>query len=116
MSQNIPVEITPLAAKRFKEVLEKEQDPKPLGIRVGVKGGSCAGFSYMIDFQREDAPEEWFVYDQWGVKIYVDQYSGPLLDGTLIDYEEGLMKSGFKFDNPNSESYRTCGCGKSFSP
>lgn len=103
------VEFTPRAARQFKTVLE--QDPA-LGIRIGVRGGGCSGYSYVIDFQKVEPAEDWFRYDQWGVQVYVDPFSGTLLEGTVIDYQDGL-DAGFKFDNPNAA--RHCGCDKSFS-
>ncbi|MBI4529637.1 MAG: iron-sulfur cluster assembly accessory protein, partial [Deltaproteobacteria bacterium] len=82
------------------------------GLRVAVTSGGCSGFSYGLDFENQEKPED-TVLEIEGVKIYVDRSSAAHLSGTVIDYVAGLQGAGFKFTNPNVKS--TCGCGTSFS-
>ena len=83
-----------------------------LGIRAGVRGGGCSGFTYYLDFVSEtgEADRE---LESHGVTIVVDRKSFLYLMGTEIDFVDELNNSGFKFSNPNAK--RTCGCGESFS-
>ncbi|MSP25260.1 MAG: iron-sulfur cluster assembly accessory protein [Myxococcales bacterium] len=105
------VTITERAATKVRDI-SSEEGLGGQGLRLRVVGGGCAGFSYDLYF--EDAPtpmdEE---FEDKGVKMFVDPLSYQYLDGTEIDYVEGLYGSGFKFGNPNVTS--TCGCGSSFS-
>ncbi len=84
------------------------------GLRVGVVGGGCSGYSYALDFaELEDADEDDLQLDFGGLHVFVDAHSAQLLGNTEIDYVETLQKKGFVFNNPNAT--RTCGCGSSFS-
>jgi iron-sulfur cluster assembly accessory protein len=96
------LQLTPTAVTKVKEVLS-QQEPKPAGLRIGVMGGGCSGFSYQMTFESQSTPMD---------KV-VDQTSLMYLDGTRVDYVEALEGAGFKFDNPNVKT--TCGCGSSFS-
>lgn len=107
---NAPVSLTAAAVSKVKEIM-KQQDPVPAGLRIGVVGGGCSGFSYSMSF--ENAPgvmDKVFNFD--GLKVYVDATSAMYLNGCTVDYVETLEAAGFKFDNPNVKS--TCGCGSSF--
>ncbi len=86
-------------------------------LRLGVRGGGCAGFSYVIEFH--DGPPKLFdvvhdltATDGSAVRVLVDKKSLALLDGATLEWEETLMRQGFRFDNPNAVS--ACGCGESF--
>jgi iron-sulfur cluster assembly accessory protein len=81
------------------------------GLRVGVVGGGCSGFQYNLAFEPEPNADD-TVFEQSGVRIFVDQTSQPHLQGMTLDYVTGLHGAGFKFLNPNAT--RTCGCGSSF--
>jgi iron-sulfur cluster assembly protein len=81
-------------------------------IRLGIRGGGCSGFSYVIQFDDEAARERDYVYEVNGVRFYVDKKSFVYLAGSLLDYEKTLMFQGFKFRNPNEAA--SCGCGHSF--
>lgn len=81
------------------------------GLRIAVDAGGCAGFKYMMGLVAEPNPAD-IVVDRDGVKVFIDQSSMPLLEGTTIDFVIGLQSSGFTFDNPQAKS--SCGCGKSF--
>ena len=108
--------ITEKAAKEVATVIEqqngKSDDPKPMYLRVGVKGGGCSGFSYSLDITetKEESDEAW---DQHGVTVICDSRSHLYLDGVTVDFKDELMGRGFVFNNPNATS--TCGCGSSFS-
>lgn len=105
------ISITDNAASKVLEIAN-EEGLQGQGLRLRVIGGGCAGFNYDLYF--EDSPtsmdEE---FESKGVKMFIDPLSFQYLDGTEIDYVEGLHASGFKFNNPNVTS--TCGCGSSFS-
>ncbi len=105
------LQLTEQAIIKVKEIIS-QQEPQPVGLRVGVVGGGCSGFSYQMNFVNEsNGFDQVLEYD--GLKVFVDQTSLMYLDGTRVDYVEGLEGAGFKFDNPNVKS--TCGCGSSFS-
>ena len=106
-----PLTFTPTAIAKVKEIMA-QQNPVPAGLRVGVVGGGCSGFSYSMSF--ENAPgmmDKSFNFD--GLKVLVDATSLMYLNGCTVDYIETLEGAGFKFDNPQVKS--TCGCGSSFS-
>jgi iron-sulfur cluster insertion protein len=106
-----PVILTTTAISKVKEIMA-QQNPAPAGLRIGVVGGGCSGFSYSMSF--ENAPGMMDkVYNFDGLKVYVDATSAMYLDGCTVDFVETLEASGFKFENPNVKS--TCGCGSSFS-
>jgi iron-sulfur cluster assembly protein len=81
-------------------------------IRLGVRGGGCSGFSYVIEFADDPPRERDRVFDFGGVRFIVDKKSLIYLAGTVLDYERTLMFQGFKFRNPQEAS--SCGCGHSF--
>jgi iron-sulfur cluster insertion protein len=104
--------LTDAAAKKVREIQVAEGFQNQ-GLRVRVIGGGCSGFSYDMFFDEaiDDSLDERF--ESQGVPLYVDMMSFVYLDGTEIDYVEGLYGAGFKFNNPVAKS--TCGCGSSFS-
>ena len=115
------ITLTESAAKEVKGLIEQQQkkdgedgggDPKPFFLRVGVKGGGCSGFSYSLDLTETmtDTDDSW---DQHGVQVICDSRSVVYLNGTAIDFKDGLEGRGFVFSNPNATS--SCGCGSSFS-
>ena len=102
--------LTTRAAHKVKEI----QDAEGLagqGLRVRVIGGGCAGFSYDLFFEDETSDLDQ-TFESHGIPIYVDMMSAQYLEGTEIDYVEGLQGAGFKFVNPQAKE--TCGCGSSF--
>ena len=104
------VALTPTAVSKVKEIMA-QQNPVPSGLRIGVVGGGCSGFSYSMSF--ENAPGVMDkVYNFNDLKVYVDATSAMYLNGCVVDYVETLEAAGFKFENPNVKS--TCGCGSSF--
>ena len=81
-------------------------------VRLGVRGGGCSGFSYVIEFADDPPRERDLVFEAGGVRFYVDKKSFVYLAGSALDYEKTLVFSGFKFKNPQEAS--RCGCGHSF--
>ena len=84
---------------------------KEFGLRMKVVGGGCSGFQYELGFDELRSDDR--VIDQHGLKVFLDPRSILYLAGATLDYNDGLMESGFKIENPNANS--TCGCGESFS-
>ncbi|HUI31016.1 MAG TPA: iron-sulfur cluster assembly accessory protein [Candidatus Acidoferrales bacterium] len=105
------IRISDKAAGEIKKVMTENKIPDTFGLRMGVKGGGCSGFTYVLGFD-EKASETDRVFDANGVRVFVDERSLPYLSGILLDYQEGLTGKGFTFDNPNAT--RSCGCGHSF--
>jgi|SRR5438874_13747700 len=106
-----PLNLTPNAIKKVKEIMA-QQNPVPAGLRVGVVGGGCSGFSYSMSFENSPGMMD-KVYNFEDLKVFVDATSLMYLNGCMVDYLETLEGAGFKFENPNVKS--TCGCGSSFS-
>ena len=82
-----------------------------LGLRMQVIGGGCSGFQYNLEFGAAKGSDR--VLEFHGLKVFIDPRSSLYLAGSVLDYNEGLMESGFKITNPNAKN--TCGCGESFS-
>jgi iron-sulfur cluster assembly accessory protein len=108
--KTVPVTLTASAIAKVKEIMA-QQDPVPAGLRIGVVGGGCSGFSYSMQFDNSAGMMD-KVFDMDGLKVYVDATSIMYLNGCRVDYVESLEGAGFKFENPNVKS--TCGCGSSF--
>lgn len=81
------------------------------GLRVGVEGGGCAGFSYILDFDQRKENDD--IYSVDSISVYIDRTQILYLYNSTIDFKTGLDNRGFIFNNPNATS--TCGCGTSFS-
>ena len=106
-----PVTFTDTAVSKVKEIMA-QQNPVPAGLRVGVVGGGCSGFSYSMSFENGAGMMD-KTFEMEGLKVFVDATSVMYLNGCIVDYVETLEGAGFKFENPNVKS--TCGCGSSFS-
>ncbi|HET7105400.1 MAG TPA: iron-sulfur cluster assembly accessory protein [Candidatus Acidoferrum sp.] len=106
------IHLTEKAAKKIIALLEKDGvSPQVGGLRVGVQGGGCSGLSYAmrLDTQARDRDK---IFEEFGARLFVDPKSLLYLNGTVLEYEETLMRQGFVFQNPNAA--RNCGCGSSF--
>jgi iron-sulfur cluster assembly protein len=101
LSENAAAKIISLLAAKDKEAS---------GLRVKVVGGGCSGLQYKMDLDVERPGDKVFGTDE--AKLLVDRKSFLYLNGTELDYNEGLMQSGFSLHNPNVK--RSCGCGASF--
>ena len=103
------ITMTEAAATRVTAFLKKRG--KGVGLRLGVRTSGCSGLAYVLEFV--DAPQESdHVFEDRGIKVYVDTKSLLYLDGTELDYSKEGLSEGFKFHNPNVKN--SCGCGESF--
>lgn len=104
------ITLTETATEKIRSLI-REHDTPVNGLRVKVIGGGCSGLQYKMDLDLEKPGDKVFGPDD--AKLMVDRKSFLYLNGTELDYNEGLMHSGFTLHNPNVT--RTCGCGASFS-
>jgi iron-sulfur cluster assembly protein len=107
------IEITETAAREIRTIIEQQElEPTKVRLRVGVKGGGCSGFSYLLDLteQEKEVDEK---FEKHGITVVCDPKSYLYLNGTTIDFKDEIMGRGFVFNNPNASS--SCGCGSSFS-
>jgi iron-sulfur cluster assembly protein len=135
----MPVNVTETAAREINAIIRQQGlDADKVRLRVGVKGGGCSGFSYLLDLTevQKESDELWeFSYarrpdpkaasaqgggvatatgaEPFTVRVICDPKSYLYLNGTTIDFKDEIMGRGFVFNNPNANS--TCGCGSSFS-
>ena len=106
------IQLSERAAQEVKKIIDEQKMDLTTVLRVGVAGGGCSGFQYSLGFDQKFDEKIDSKYDCHGVTLVVDRKSALLLDGTTIDFYEGLEKRGFTFDNPNVT--KSCGCGSSF--
>ena len=105
------ITLTDNAATKVKQLIDAEGEAG-LALRVAVRPGGCAGYSYEMFFDTDIANDD--IKNTYGdVSVVVDPSSAQLLQGATLDYKDGLEQSGFAITNPNAE--RSCGCGSSFS-
>ena len=134
------VNVTETAVREIANIIKQQDlDPAKVRLRVGVKGGGCSGFSYLLDLTetQKDTDELWeytypvaktngthaassadagniaTVQDTFTLRVICDPKSYLYLNGTTIDFKDEIMGRGFVFNNPNATS--SCGCGSSFS-
>lgn len=107
------VVITEKAAGEMNRVLSEKKLPETTVLRIGVAGGGCSGFSYSLGFDDKCDEMNDVVSEQHGLKVAVDRKSAMFLEGTVIDFYDGIERRGFTFENPNAK--KSCGCGSSFS-
>ena len=107
------VKITETAASEIKRVMSEQEMPEETILRIGVSGGGCSGFQYALGFDKSHDTATDHLSEQHGIQVAVDKKSELFLDGTSIDFNEGLDKRGFTFNNPNA--VKSCGCGQSVS-
>lgn len=101
------------AIQEIKRIQGSEPDAAQSMLRVMVVGGGCSGMSYKMGFDKQPAATQDKVFEFEGVKLVVDSKSYLFLDGTELDFTDGLNGRGFVFNNPKAK--KTCGCGSSFS-
>src|SRR5262245_18127865 len=106
------VTLTEKAASEVKRIMEQQKTPEGAVLRIGVAGGGCSGFQYSLGFDTAYDDKVHSKYDYYGVRVVVDKKSALYLDGTSVDFYDGLEKRGFSFDNPNA--VKSSGCGSSF--
>jgi iron-sulfur cluster assembly protein len=103
--------LTERAAEKIRGLQAEEPGGDAAVLRVAIQGGGCSGFEYALGFDR-GAQEGDHELEFHGVKVVVDPFSAPYLQGSTVDFLETLQESGFKIENPNATS--SCGCGSSF--
>lgn len=103
------ITLTQQAADHINRYIEKRGHG--LGLRLGVRMTGCSGLAYKLDYVDEPNTDD-MLFEQRGVKVYVDPKSMPFLDGTQVDYSREGLNEGFRFSNPNEKA--SCGCGESF--
>ena len=104
------ITLTPRAAQRVR-VMHGELGAPEKRLRISVESGGCSGFQYGMSFDlRKDGDVE---FESENIPVLIDPASLAYLDGSAVDFDDGLHGKGFEIRNPNAQS--TCGCGKSFS-
>ncbi len=111
------IAVSPQAVEAIARQLKKRGTPEG-SLRLGLRGGGCSGFTYVIEFHdgpphARDRVFDYLAGDGTAVRVVVDPKSLLYLNGTVLEWEQTLMRQGFKFANPNEKS--GCGCGSSFS-
>ncbi len=106
-----PIKITQSALKQLRSIKKDQNLDDTHGLRVGVKGGGCSGFTYVLGFDKIKETDE--IYELEEFKVLMEKAHGIYLMGMEVDWVEGLNNRGFIFNNPNASE--TCGCGTSFS-
>ncbi len=129
------VTITENAAREILQIMKQQElDPEKIRLRLGVKGGGCSGFSYLLDLTEKEresdevcesryaiqpkaaagaaAESDGDNGDSFTLRVICDPKSYLYLNGTVIDFKDEIMGRGFVFSNPNATS--SCGCGSSF--
>jgi iron-sulfur cluster assembly protein len=104
------ISLTESAAHRVKTFLTERG--RGLGLRLGVRKTGCSGFAYVINYADDANPDD-LVFEDRGVKVFVDPASLSLVDGTTVDFVKHGLNEAFRFKNPNVKG--ECGCGESFS-
>ena len=105
------ITLTDKGAEKVREFLAAQATvAETAGLRVGVRGGGCSGFQYALAF--DDQRDGDTVVEDQGIRLLVDHASLPYVQGSVIDFVDGLQGAGFKVDNPNVIA--ACGCGSSF--
>ena len=105
------VMVTEKAAAQVAKLAAVEGKPGA-ALRVAVQGGGCSGLTYKLSYDYDEREGD-KIYDQHGVRLFIDKKSVIYLIGTELDFSDGLNGKGFVFSNPNAA--KTCGCGTSFS-
>ena len=103
------ISLTESAAEKIRS-LQDENDAEDRFMRLSVETGGCSGMEYAMGFAERTAADE--LVESKGVKMVVDPISLTYLDGTEVDFDDGLHGKGFEIRNPNAQD--TCGCGRSF--
>lgn len=110
-ASRLALSITDRAVEFARQKLAQRGTPNA-AVRLGIKGGGCSGFSYVIQYDDDPPRDRDLVVEAGGVRFFVDKKSFVYLAGSALDYERTVMFQGFKFRNPNEAS--SCGCGHSF--
>jgi iron-sulfur cluster assembly protein len=111
--KKLTIEVTPAAVEQIRKLTAKRTaEGKPAeGLRIGLRGGGCDGFSYVFEWADKPAGPRDHVLEFDAVRVFIDKKSMLYLAGTTLNFVTGLMGHGFKFENPNVKG--SCGCGES---
>jgi iron-sulfur cluster assembly protein len=105
------ITLTDKGAEKVREFLAGQAAvAETAGLRVGVRGGGCSGFQYALAFDEQRDGDK--VFEDKGIRLLVDHPSLPYVEGSVIDFVDGMTGAGFKVENPNVVA--ACGCGSSF--
>ncbi len=105
--------ITPAAAARLREVADREGvDTATTYLRVLVVAGGCSGLTHDLGWDPVAGADDELL-ETGGLRVLLDPRSAAYLEGSTLDFSEGLDGRGFHFENPQAS--RTCACGESFS-
>jgi iron-sulfur cluster assembly protein len=104
------ISLTESAADRIRSFLAARGHG--MGLRLGVRKTGCSGFAYVVNYAEGQQPGD-VVFEDRGVRVFVDSASLELIDGTQVDFVKQGLNEAFKFRNPNVKG--ECGCGESFS-
>jgi iron-sulfur cluster assembly protein len=115
-TKSLGMTVSPRAVEAIKKQIQKRNVPDT-SLRVGIRGGGCSGFSYVIEFhdgppRARDLVLDYVAEDGTPVRVLVDPKSLVYLNGTVLEWEQKLLQQGFKFENPQEKA--SCGCGHSF--
>jgi iron-sulfur cluster assembly protein len=110
LSETMAISLTESAATRVKTFLMSRGHG--VGLRLGVRKTGCSGFAYVINYADDVTPGD-LMFEDRGVKVFVDPGSLSLIDGTVVDFVKQGLNEAFRFRNPNVKG--ECGCGESFS-
>jgi len=102
------VTLTDKATEKVKQLMNGNADTQ--GLRVAVRGGGCSGFQYALAFDQQRDGDQ--IYEFSDIRLLIDNESLPFVEGSEVDYVEGLQGAGFSVNNPNVVA--ACGCGQSF--
>ncbi|MFN4254087.1 MAG: HesB/IscA family protein [Saprospiraceae bacterium] len=111
IATSAPVSLTQGAVAQLNTIRQQENIPGDYCLRVGVKGGGCSGFTYVLGFDERQPNDDLFEIE--GLKVVMNKAHAIYLLGMEVDFVQGLANRGFTFNNPNAKN--TCGCGTSFS-
>jgi iron-sulfur cluster assembly protein len=103
------ISLTPAAADRVQKFITARGRGE--GLKLGVRKTGCSGFAYVINYADAPEPQD-LVFEDHGVKVFVDPEILPLIDGTTVDFVKQGLNEAFRFQNPNTKG--ECGCGESF--
>jgi iron-sulfur cluster assembly protein len=106
-----PINLTEGAITQLQKIMADQNVTDLHGLRVGVKGGGCSGFTYILGF--DEKKEEDDEFEIGGFRVIMNKAHAIYLVGIEIDFLDGLQNRGFTFNNPNATE--SCGCGTSFS-
>lgn len=107
------IQITEAAASRLREVAVRENvNLEESYVRVAVVEGGCSGLTYDLGWDTAKGESDTELEEQ-GLRVIMDRKSFLYVEGSTLDFSDGLEGQGFHFHNPQAS--RTCACGESFS-